>query len=412
MITTQINPIESSSTLIRNTKRIKNSSTYSTLVYFYFFLILLAQSSDISLSFHTDKNNNNKKCDIIPEEDEELLKPDTKLVNKRFFNKVSINKNVNKHFTKPNTRASSTLIGSNNKINDFFFSRNNEISTPKTKEKLSFIKPILVSSKEVPVLVFKNDKICTNETPSILPLTTKLSLQQEKERREIKDLFKIKQGGIVPSINDIKRERNINSASTCEFTCDTNTKKFAFEGKTLDELNNERMHLVSAHSNCSLMSKGNALLNIPLKRPMSNFNGLGVNLWETIQEEGSIQQLEKNKSTTKKTNENKISNSSGKTKTSRRNYSQNCQRKDLLGENEFQLPNSGGNNHCLLNKFNSVNLENKRLHKIKIEKGMLSSKFVNTLINKFHFNFDTQSFGNNNNNINNNINPLASSLAF
>ena len=67
---------------------------------------------------------------------------------------------------------------------------------------------------------------------------------------------------------------------------------------------------------------------------------------------------------------------------------------------QSRLNNSNRNNK-LFNSNDSINFSNsisnynsssKKLHKIKIERGMMSTKFVDKLINKLHFDLSTQTF--------------------
>lgn len=327
---------------------------------------------------NTRKLKNQSKingCEIIPEEDEDIKKADQMI--KKISKKLTIT-NQTKRFNKANVNGNNQE-NVNQKILLF--------NPKKANEPTKLLNKNLVSSKkDVPVLLFKNEKIMKDSTPSIFPLTAKQSLIQEKERKDISKLINqniISQKPVIPSLS-LKREKNINSDSTCEYTGDNN-KKIVLEAKTVDELNNDRMHLISAHGYCSSMTKSNALINVPMKRPLSNFNGFGANLWEEIQEEGEIPKLDSYKNTNYKRNQCYL-----KYKGNKRSYSQNIRRR-VDPENEIPLINSNIANQ--MNKYSSVNIDrNKKIHKIKVEKGMMSSKLVDTLVNKFHFDFDTQSF--------------------
>ena len=161
--------------------------------------------------------------------------------------------------------------------------------------------------------------------------------------------------------NSFKKERNLNSASTCEFTAEANNKKNVFEGKSIDGINKTRMNLENAYKKMNpLEEEEDTLININ-KRPMSNFNGMNPNLWKNIQKEGNIQNLESIR------NINIIKN---------RYKNMNITKKRNL---------SMSSNQRLGSKLNPIEFdESKKIYKIKLEKNLVPLKVNENSSNKLN----------------------------
>ena len=179
-------------------------------------------------------------------------------------------------------------------------------------------------------------------------------------------------------------ERNIESPSTSAFTLDS-TKKYSNDTRTQDDFNKDRMHLLSAHLSYK-PNNANTIFPSTIKRPMSNLN-MGNNF------EDICTHLELTR---------KLSSSSSNTKLfhpkPRNAHSSNPRSFD---------------NATFKNRAESHNTSRKKFHRIKIEKGMMSTKVVDKLIRKFNYDIQAQSFKDtNSNNNNNNNNILFNSINF
>jgi hypothetical protein len=162
-----------------------------------------------------------------------------------------------------------------------------------------------------------------------------------------------------------QNERNIESPSTSAFTVDS-TKKYLNDTRTQDDFNKERIHLLSAH--LSYKPHTNTLLCSTIKRPMSNVNNGSNSNYDELLCSG----FELNR---KHVQPNK-------------------------------LRNSHSSNLCHNNKHRDINhsANKRKIHRIKIEKGLMSTKLADKLIHKLNYDIKAQSFKDNNGNIiNNNI---------
>ena len=162
-------------------------------------------------------------------------------------------------------------------------------------------------------------------------------------------------------------ERNIESPSTSAFTLDS-TKKYSNDTRTQDDFNKDRMHLLSAHLSYK-PNNANTIFPSTIKRPMSNLN-MGNNF------EDLCTHLELTR---------KLSSSS------------NPKLLHPKPRNAHSSNPRSFDNSTFKNRAESHNTSRKKFHRIKIEKGMMSTKVVDKLIRKF--NYDIQSQSNNNNNI-------------
>ena len=167
-------------------------------------------------------------------------------------------------------------------------------------------------------------------------------------------------------------ERNIESPSTSAFTVDS-TKKYFNDTRTQDDFNKERIHLLSAH--LSYKPHTNTLLCSNIKRPMSNVINNGSN--SNYDELCSGFDLNRKHD---KTVQHKLRNS----------HSSNPRSFDNLCHNKNRDTNHSANK--------------RKFHRIKIEKGLMSTKLADKLIHKLNYDIKAQSFKDSNGNIiNNNI---------
>lgn len=347
-------------------------------VKFDLFIIYLAQAKD---PVQRNKNNNSQsfkptkkltKIEAIQEEVEESpnQRKESKLLQRKILGKLNINNG------KLNSKRNLKL-NSNERPSELLLL--NEIQTKKSTDKIPPIKAFYSSKKDIPVLLIKSDKISLDASPCIPQISTKQNLDQEKEKKEISNLLNLdtcnnsthtSHSPLRPNpnliFNSFKKERNLNSASTCEFTAEANNKKNVFEGKTVDDVNNARIHLGSANNKYSPL-ESNALINLPSKRPLSNFNSIDGNLWANVQEEGVLQTLDNVKYSNLKKNHFRL-----KLPGNKRNISLDCRKKSSgkLPSNEEE--------------------QNKKFHKSKLEKVLMSPKVGDSLINKYNLEANTQ----------------------
>ena len=209
-----------------------------------------------------------------------------------------------------------------------------------------------------------------------------------------------------PNINN-----NINS--TNDTTTFTNSSKKYFSSRAIypqnytEELSNFRMGLLSAGSSCN----NNVMIPMmPFRRPVSNFNfGVGQ-LWTNFENSNNI----KNKENAEEKNKEKNNLKEEKEKNGNNNE---------LNKKEINIDFSNSKrNYNIYNKVNSATRNNKpfihtemkkrlelykskndinnlyigmdkmitKLHKIKIEKGMMNSGIVNSLNKKFNRDYQNQ----------------------
>ena len=173
-------------------------------------------------------------------------------------------------------------------------------------------------------------------------------------------------------------ERNIESPSTSAFTVDS-TKKYLNDTRTQDDFNKERIHLLSAH--LSYKPHTNTLLCSNIKRPMSNVNNGSNSNYEELCSGFDLNRKQD------KTIQPKLRNS----------HSSNPRSFDLYHNNNRDINHSA-------NK--------RKFHRIKIEKGLMSTKLADKLIHKLNYDIKAQSFKDSNGNIINNNNILINSFNF
>ena len=200
---------------------------------------------------------------------------------------------------------------------------------------------------------------------------------------------------------------NNNINSTNDTSAFTHSSKKYFSPRAIytqnytEDLSKFRIGLLSAGSSCN----NNVIIPmIPFRRPVSNFNFGAGQLWNNLENKNNIKE-NKEKETEEKNNE----------KENTENKNENKVEKEINRDN----PN---NNYNIYNKVNTAIVNNKpfkqiemkkrlelfqskkdinnlyigldkmitKLHKIKIEKGMMNSGIVNSLNKKFSRDYQNQ----------------------
>ena len=279
----------------------------------------------------TGNISNRKKplCEIIPEEDEDKQKTE-----KNFFNS----------YAKP--VKTETFL---------------PYPVSKTSKQLNM--------KDFPLL--SNHINSKSNIVNLCQINNKTKLEQQKEKEAISKL-------IHPSspflsnrqfINKspIVIDRTIETPSTSGFTHDS-TKKLPTDTKSLDDFNKERMHLLSAQNSNNINLNRNNTIFTPnsQRRPLSNLNNGSGNLLDNIEKNIKKKAFKTSKPLSQ---QSRLNNSNRNNKLFNSNDSINFS-----------------------NSISNYNSSSKKLHKIKIERGMMSTKFVDKLINKLHFDLSTQTF--------------------
>ena len=174
-------------------------------------------------------------------------------------------------------------------------------------------------------------------------------------------------------------ERNIESPSTSEFTFDSN-KKYVNLNNT-DDLSKDKIHLFNTkngNSNVLIQNNNKVVIPlIPLKRPSTNINFEKKNIWENKNNntnEGKNIHLE-NLNDLKYKNRVKIYSAPHLNKDINQNNSNN-NNNDIKNEIN-NIINNNNNLNINHNKNYSSEKLSSNLNKIKIEKGMMSSKIIN-----------------------------------
>ena len=222
-------------------------------------------------------------------------------------------------------------------------------------------------------------------------ISNQQKLKQQKEIEEIKKLILPNPGGPF-SINrnmvnsPVILDRNIESPSTCEFTNDS-SKKYSNDTKSSDDFQKDRLGLFSAQiSYKNYFNTNNTLFSMSTRRPLSNLNNGNKNILEGLE-------LNNNIVNSINTDNDVVNN-------------KKCVKYKKPLSQKSRVRNSTRDNNCLLKSAGSLlsdslhfncnsklnNVSPKKLHKIKIERGMMSTKFVDKLIKKLHFDLSTQTF--------------------
>lgn len=178
---------------------------------------------------------------MIPEEDEEKQKTETK------FYKVS-NNNNNKIISN---------VANPQKLKKNFRKIQIDTTSNQIKTDFSSVNPLTVSA------------------------ATFSRLNQDKERKEISKILNSnnRENSNVKLKKPIKKERSIESPSTSEFTHDTTKKSVT----TDENIVKERLNVFSARNISSKTTNQNVLFPPPTRRPMSNLNFGGDALWKKLE---------------------------------------------------------------------------------------------------------------------------------
>ena len=235
-----------------------------------------------------------------------------------------------------------------------------------------------------------NNNININQNPLFTSWNRKTKLNQEKEKSEISNLLSSSQNNkfniYLPEINqsnkitNLKKNINIinNNLDTQSTTNDS--KKLNSNGNNTDEYSKDRIDLMSAKfiSNLNINSTSSNIIipMIPLKRPNSNFNIGGNNLWEKIDNLNS--KIINTEQMIDKRNINNYNN--------------------LNNVDSKNLQNSHSVERGKVSTAPLINNNNMKLHKIKIEKGMMNTKLADS-INRKMYNFEVNEYYLNNNNL-------------
>jgi len=156
------------------------------------------------------------------------------------------------------------------------------------------------------------------------------------------------------NLNNNNNTINNNINNNLDTQSTTNDSKKNSNSNNTDEYSKDRIDLLSAKlgTNLNINSASNNIIipMIPLRRPNSNFNFGGNLLWEKME---SLN--------------NNILNT-----------------ENIIEKNNFNSRNSNNNNieRGKVSTAPLINNNNIKLHKIKIEKGMMSTKFADTINRK------------------------------
>ena len=206
------------------------------------------------------------------------------------------------------------------------------------------------------------------------------------------------------------QQQNINiNSMTNDTSAFTNSSKKYFSPLVLgnqnytEELSNFRMGLLSAGSS----SNNNIIIPmIPIRRPASNFNFCGGQIWNNL-ENNNINNIktDDNINSNKKTNNNNI-NINKKEKEKETEFNNNNNKEEL--NNLFNKPTGYSRNKSVKGQslrppIDSLSIKKdvsnyylgmdkmiNKLHKIKIEKGMMNSGIMTNLNKKINNDYQTQ----------------------
>ena len=302
-----------------------------------------------------EKENNKTKvlCEnIIPEEDEDKQKTELKFYKikdkeQKLNEDNKGTKSNNQKFKKPKYLKKMIIDINNNNVNEKITSSSNIIQN-----------------------LYSN-----NLNPN--PLFTSWNMNkinQEKEKNHISKIFSSNQNQknniYLPEINTINLlKQNLNINNNLDTQSTTNESKKNSNSNNTDEYSKDRIDLMSAKfkTNLNINSASSNIIipMIPLRRPNSNFNFGGNLLWEKMDNLN-----------------NKILNT------------------EIIEKNNYNSRNVHNINSLERGKFSTTPLINNtvKLHKIKIEKGMMNIKFADN-INKKFYNFELNEYYLNNNNL-------------
>ena len=338
-------------------------------------------------------NNNNKFKKILPKNDE--INNNIKVINENIIKNKNEAQNKNK--SKSNTIWGYNPSPFNKKLNTYenlFY-------------KKTFDKYISLRDKLIP----------ENKNEIILP-DLKKSTNSNNPFENIKRSLNSKM--ILRSISTdkakLQQNMNINSITNNDTSAFTHSSKKHFpmggigNQNYTEDLSKFRMGLLSAGST----SNNNIIIPMmPMRRPVSNFNFGGGQLWNNFEnnnknivnkaidineeknkninnnlrkkEEGIIFDAELNKKEINMDNPGQNYNNIYDKFSNNLNKSKSLKGQDLKKQyDSFPLTNDINNLYIGMDKMIS------KLHKIKIEKGMMSSSIVNSLNKKFNNDYQSQ----------------------
>ena len=331
-----------------NMMKIKNFLIYQKEKVILFFNLIIIDNKE--------KENNKKKVlveDVIPEEDEEKQKTEIKFYNKN--NKEQKINEVNKEI-----KANNQKIKKPTYLKKMIIDVNNN-----NKEKNNVSSPLNLNQN------LNSNNI--NQNPLFTSWTMN-KLNQEKEKIHISKILSSSQNQkmdiYLPEINHINiSKKNLNLNNNLDTQSKTNESKKNSNSNNTDEYSKDRIDLMSAKfaTNLNINSASSNIIIpiIPLRRPNSNFNFGGNLLWEKMENLN-----------------NKILNT------------------ETIEKNNYNSRNNKNSHSLERGKVSTAPLinSNVKLHKIKIEKGMMNTKFADTINKKLH-NFELNEYYLNNNNL-------------
>jgi hypothetical protein len=200
-------------------------------------------------------------------------------------------------------------------------------------------------------------------------------LNQEKEKSQISKLLSSSQNHkfdiFLPEINHISNnsKKNLTINNNIDTQSTTNESKKNSNSNNTDEYSKDRIDLMSAKfaTNLNINSASSNIIIpiIPLRRPNSNFNFGGNLLWEKME-----------------------------------NLNNQILNTETIEKNNYNSRNNKNSHSLERGKVSTAPLINStvKLHKIKIEKGMMNTKFADTINKKLH-NFELNEYYLNNNNL-------------
>ena len=356
------------------------------------------------IAYSSQSKRRNFINEVIEEEDEDKNKENKreKIKNRHAMNRNKINENIDK-------MAKPSLIWSNSQFNKKTYEN---LFYKKTFDKYVPIREKLINDNKKPknnIGILPDLQSLNNNLESKTITTTKNNLQSKSIDKAINPQ-QIKNTTLqTNNMNNI-----INSTGdTSAFT--HSSKKFSspraiYTQNYTEDLSNFRMGLLSAGSSCN----NNIIIPMmPFRRPVSNFNfGVGQ-LWNNFENNNTnIKNKENTEEKNRETNLNEEKENNGINEE---------QKESNKKEINIDFCNSK-RNYNIYNKVNSATRNNKpfkhtemkkrlelfqskndinnlyigmdkmitKLHKIKIEKGMMNSGIVNSLNKKFNRDYQNQ----------------------
>ena len=375
------------------------------LIIFYFFKI----------AYSSQSKRRNFINEVIEEEDEDKNKEKNKNENNTDkYNKI-MNKNnkQNDNIYPDDKKQKPVLIWSNSQFNKKTYEN---IFYKQTFDKYVPIREQLINTDNkntngaLPELNNNNNNLDNNNKKEIIK--TSIILKNNLHSKSIQKTNppsqqnKNKNNNINNKINNIN---NINSTNdTSAFTHSSKkyfTPRAIYTQNYTEDLSKFRLGLLSAGSTCN----NNVIIPMmPFRRPVSNFNFGAGNLWNNF-ENSNFNKKEKKEEKTEEKEKDKI------------NKEKNSENEINKKELNIDVANSK-RNYNIYNKVNSATRNNKpfihsetkkrlelfqskndinnlyigmdkmitKLHKIKIEKGMMNSGIVNSLNKKFNRDYQNQ----------------------